>query len=178
MIQNGQNLLPFDESYVVIPGKFLAGEYPGRMEEFQTRKRVQSLIKCGTRVCVDLTKPGEISSGYRDVFLEELDLNGFKGNYFHFPIYDFGIPSEEQMSRTLDIIDQSIARSLPVYLHCHAGIGRTGLTVGCYLVRHGMNGNEALSEIKQLRLSVPSHWARSPETDAQVDFIRNWQKGK
>jgi protein-tyrosine phosphatase len=65
-----------------------------------------------------------------------------------------------------------------VYVHCRAGIGRTGLVVGCYLVRHGETGNEALLAIKQLRSSISSSWMQSPETDAQVDFVRNWGVGE
>ena len=167
--------LPFPESYWVIPDAFLAGEYPGRREENESRKRIQALLQSGIRVCIDLTKPGEIQPSYREVFLEELDQYGYQGNYYHFPIYDFGIPDIAQMKRTLDHIDQCIAQTLPVYLHCHAGVGRTGLTVGCYLVRHGLSGDDALERIKDLRKEVPSRWAASPETDAQVEFVRKWQ---
>ncbi len=169
---------PFSDSYWVIRDNFLAGEYPGRREENATRHRVLSLLGCGIRVCIDLTKPGEIVPSYRDIFLQELNLYGYQGNYFHFPVYDFGVPDEEQMHRTLDQIDKSIEEKLPVYLHCHAGIGRTGLTVGCYLVRHGLKGNDALNRIKELRKEVASSWAASPETDAQVEYIRKWTIGK
>jgi hypothetical protein len=170
--------LPFPDSYWVIKRDFLAGEYPGRREENETRHRVLKLLQCGIRVCIDLTKPGEIAPSYRDIFLQELEFYGYQGSYFHFPVYDFGIPSEEQMQRTLDQIDKSIKERLPVYLHCHAGIGRTGLTVGCYLVRHGLKGVDALAHIKELRKEVASSWVTSPETDAQVEYIRKWIIGK
>lgn len=170
--------IPFDDAYWVLPGKLMAGEYPGRREEIDTRRRVQALINCGIRVCVDVTNPEELVSSYREILLEELGQRGIMGNYFHFPIYDFGIPSAAQMKRTLDVIDKSIEDGLPVYLHCRAGIGRTGLTVGCFLVRHGMSGEGALAEIKQLRKDVPSSWANSPESDAQTEFILKWSIGE
>jgi predicted protein tyrosine phosphatase len=169
--------LPFDDTYWVIPGKLMAGEYPGRREELETRRRIQALIRSGIRVCIDLTKPGELTPSYRVIFLEELVSYGHIGNYFHFPVYDFGIPSEAQMQRTLDVIDQCLKDETPVYIHCHAGIGRTGLTVGCYLVRHGMNGEDALAEIKRLRQNVANNWMQSPETDEQVRFVKNWGVG-
>lgn len=172
-----QSTLPFEDSYWVIPGKFMAGDYPGRSSDLETRRRILALIQSGIRVCLDLTKPGEMTPSYRDVFLEELASYGHLGNYYHFPIYDFGIPSEAQMQRTLDVIDQCLESDNPVYLHCRAGIGRTGLTVGCYLVRHGMSGEEALAEIKRLRQNIPGYWFQSPETDAQVDYVRNWVIG-
>jgi len=169
--------LPFDDSYWVIPLQFMAGEYPGRRDELETRRRIQALIKAGIRVCIDLTNPGERAPLYSDVFLEELELYEQKGNYYHFPIYDFGILEPAHMKRTLDVIDKCIEEALPVYLHCRAGIGRTGLTVGCYLVRHGVSGEAALAEIKRLRKDVSTAWARSPETDEQVDYINQWKTG-
>jgi protein-tyrosine phosphatase len=172
-----RDFLPFEESYWVIPGLFLAGEYPGRREEQETRKRIQGLIQAGIRSCIDLTKPGELEPSYREIFLEELSLYDFEGDYYHFPIYDFGVPDTDQLVRTLDKIDESITDNQPVYVHCRAGIGRTGLVVGCYLARHGRTGNEALMAIRQLRSSVSSSWMQSPETDAQVNFVRNWGRG-
>jgi hypothetical protein len=169
---------PLDESYWVLPGKLLAGEYPGRREELETRKRIQGLIQAGIRICIDLTKPGELEPSYREIFMEELSQCGHDGNYYHFPIYDFGIPSEEQLVRTLDKIDESIAGNQPVYVHCRAGIGRTGLVVGCYLARHGKTGDEPLMAIKQLRSCVSNSWMQSPETDAQVEYVKNWGVGK
>jgi hypothetical protein len=170
--------LPFENSYWVLPGKLLAGEYPGRREDQESRRRLQALIRSGIRICVDLTKPGEVSPSYREAFLDELAQYGYEGNYYHFPIYDFGIPTAEQMVRTLDIIDQSIASAQPVYVHCHAGIGRTGLTIGCFLARHGLAGEAALEEITRLRASSGNAWMRSPETDAQIAFVRAWQSGE
>ena len=169
---------PLEASYWVLPGKLLAGEYPGRTEDQETRKRIQGLIKAGIRTCIDLTKPGELGSSYREIFLEELSHYGYEGNYYHFPIYDFGIPDVDQLVRTLDTIDENITGNQPVYVHCRAGIGRTGLVVGCYLARHGKTGNEALEEIKQLRSSMSIGWIQSPETDAQVNFVRNWGVGE
>lgn len=178
MTDINQNTLPFEETYWVIPGKFMAGEYPGRSNQMESHNRIQGLIRSGIRICIDLTKPGEINPSYREVFLEELDYYQVKGNYYHFPIYDFGIPTEEQVTCTLDLIDESVKSNQPVYLHCRAGIGRTGLIVGCYLARHGMNGKEALLEIKKLRSSMSSSWSQSPETDAQVEFVRKWRIGQ
>jgi protein-tyrosine phosphatase len=170
--------LPFEQSYWVIPGMFLAGEYPGRREDFETRHRIQALLKNGIRVCIDLTKPGEILPSYREILLEELQQYQYEGKYYHFPIYDFGIPEKDQMQRTLDMLGQCIAEKMPVYLHCRAGIGRTGLTVGCFLVRHGLTGDQALEEINRLRKDSPSAWMKSPETDEQVDYIKNWVIGE
>ncbi|MBA3406233.1 MAG: dual specificity protein phosphatase family protein [Gemmatimonadaceae bacterium] len=34
-----------------------------------------------------------------------------------------------------------------IYVHCWGGVGRTGTVVGCYIVRHGRTGDDALGEV-------------------------------
>ena len=36
------------------------------------------------------------------------------------------------------------------YVHCRAGIGRTGTVIGCYLAEQGLEGAEALRQLNQL----------------------------
>jgi protein-tyrosine phosphatase len=64
------------------------------------------------------------------------------------------------------------------YVHCYGGIGRTGTVIGCYLVRHGMSGKEALAEIAHLRQVTPVDWVTSPETRAQRQMVWNWSPGR
>ena len=75
------------------------------------------------------------------------------------------------MLDTLDAIDEAIESGETVYVHCFGGIGRTGTVVGCYLVRHGMTGVEALDQIAQLRQGTPEGWQVSPETEEQREMV-------
>jgi protein-tyrosine phosphatase len=76
------------------------------------------------------------------------------------------------------LLDSSLEAGRRIYLHCWGGIGRTGLAVGCFLVRHGMSGEQALEQIADWwqavtgRRSIP----RSPETPEQVEFVLNWRE--
>jgi protein-tyrosine phosphatase len=90
------------------------------------------------------------------------------------PIKSFSTPSRAEMIRTLDTIDTALAGGQTVYVHCWAGIGRTGTVVGCYLVRHGLSGTQALEEIAQLRQGTPHGGWTSPETEAQRQMVLNW----
>ncbi|MBA3532830.1 MAG: dual specificity protein phosphatase family protein [Ardenticatenales bacterium] len=65
-----------------------------------------------------------------------------------------------------------------IYLHCLAGIGRTGTVLGCHFVRHGLSGEEALHLIVKRRWGNPYADMTSPETNAQRDFVRQWQPGR
>jgi protein tyrosine phosphatase len=82
------------------------------------------------------------------------------------------------MIATLNILDEALSKGHNVYLHCWGGIGRTGTTVGCYLVRHGKTGQQALDQIAEWWQDVPKRvfYPRSPQTDAQVQFILDWKE--
>ena len=168
---------PIPESYWVEPGRLLAGEYPGHYDGEQARKRIDSLIEDGFDTFIDLTKPNE-SSPYFRILLEQSQAYDVHVKHHRFPIGDFGLPAPEQMKSILDTIDHALQAGRKIYLHCWGGIGRTGTTVGCYLVRHGKTGEEALRQLADWWQSVPKSQihSRSPETREQADFIRNWDK--
>jgi protein-tyrosine phosphatase len=108
---------------------------------------------------------------------EEAGYFGRQVEYRRFSIGDFGLPSEETMKSILDTIDAALEAGKKIYVHCWGGVGRTGTVVGCYLVRHGMNGQQALIQLSQWWQKVPKSrvHTRSPETDRQAEFVRNWQ---
>lgn len=166
---------PIPESYWVEPGRFLAGEYPGRFDGETTRTRIDALLEAGFDTFIDLTKPNETSPYFRTL-LEESKAYRVEVEHHRFAIGDFGLPSPDQMKSILDTIDAAIQAGRKIYLHCWGGIGRTGTTVGCYLVRHGRTGDEALRQLAEWWSTVPKSQihARSPETREQVIFIRNW----
>ena len=168
---------PVAESYWVEPDRLLAGEYPARFEGELTRKRIDAFIEAGFNTFIDLTRPHE-TIAYLPVLLEEAKLYEVEVKYHPFPIGDFGLPTPQQMKSILDTIDSNLQGGKKIYLHCWGGIGRTGTTVGCYLVRRGKTGEEALRQLAEWWRMVPkSHiHPRSPETLEQAEFIRNWSK--
>lgn len=168
--------LPFSDAYWVEPGSLMAGEYPGAYDEEVTRKRVINLIRTGVDLIIDLTQPGDSRLPYWGIMLEEAELYDSAVKRINFPIVDFGAPSMGKMKKILDAIDEAVNLGKLVYVHCLAGIGRTGTVVGCYLVRHGYSGAAALEQISVLRGGTSSWWHRSPENQDQIDFILNWQE--
>jgi protein-tyrosine phosphatase len=80
------------------------------------------------------------------------------------------------MNAILDQTAESLQTRRRIYLHCWGGIGRTGTTVGCYLVRQGKTADEALDQLSAWWRSVPKsqYHPHSPETREQVKFIRTW----
>jgi len=161
----------------VLAGRFLAGEYPGSFDEEVTRRRAEAFLEAGFDAFVDLTTPDELLP-YRSIFEAQARAHAMEISYKRFPIPDLGLPESGQMTAILDAIDSALADGRRVYLHCWGGVGRTGTAVGCYLVHHGLTGAQALDQLAQWWRSVPKHmhFARSPETDEQVQFIHSWQQ--
>lgn len=166
---------PIPESYWVEPGRFLAGEYPGSFDEEQTRRRLDALIEAGFDTFIDLTRENE-NTPYSRILEEQSLAYGMNVRYHRFSIGDFGLPTPELMKTILDQIDESLAQGRRVYLHCWGGIGRTGTTVGCYLVRRGLGGSDALHRLAEWWREVPKSrfHPRSPETLEQASFVRDW----
>lgn len=170
---------PIPESYWVEPGRLLAGEYPGKYDHESTRQRLDALIEAGFDTFIDLTKSGE-TVPYLDILHEEARAYGVKVKHQRFAIGDFGLPTPPLMKSILDIIDENLQAGKKIYLHCWGGIGRTGTTVGCYLVRRGLSGQASLRQLADWWHTVPkSHiHPNSPETLEQMKFILAWAENE
>ncbi len=168
---------PIRESYWVKPGRFLAGEYPAAPFIERARARIGGLLDIGINTFINLTIPKELPP-YLPVLNEQARLRNIEAQHKRFPILDRYIPSHDTMTEILDTIDNALAENHNVYLHCWGGIGRTGTTVGCYLVRHGLTGEQAAAQLAEWWKDVPKsiYTPRSPETDLQVEFILNWEE--
>lgn len=174
---------PFENTYWVRPAQLLAGEYPGsrtgyvfRTEDI-VRERMQSLVEFDINVIIDLSKPGE-GEDYRELLRQEARRHNVKVEHVRMPIMDMGVPTVDEMVSILDRIDQALIGNLAVYVHCMAGIGRTGMVVGCHLVRHGIPADQVLAIMNELRKNMPYGKYPSPETATQEQFILNWKAGQ
>jgi hypothetical protein len=163
------------DSYWVLPGRFLAGEYPCSVNEDEARGKLRWLLEQGVDFWLDLTEAGEAGlMPYLPLLGEEAGGVGRVVSHTRLPIPDMGTPTPRHMRRILDQLDEALQHGHTVYLHCFGGIGRTGTVVGCYLVRHGMSGPQAIAQIAQWRASTPDGWKPSPETRPQTDLILRW----
>ena len=177
--------VPFPRSFWVVPGKFLAGFYPGSRESETASRQLRSLLECGIRRIVSLMEEnernykGELFVPYEDKLFHIAAEMGIEVALDRMPIRDTDIPTVEGMIAILDRLDRSIEHERPLYLHCWGGRGRTGTVVGCFLARHGVAaGEEALGLLQELRRNDPISHTPSPETKIQADFVRFWPNGQ
>jgi len=167
--------LPIIESYWVEENRFIAGEYPGGYDPETTRRRMDAFLEAGVNTFIDLTQSHELPP-YESILKEQAQIHGVNASYHNFPIRDHTTPSAETMTDILNTIDKAIKNGGCVYVHCWGGVGRTGMVVGCYLVRHGSTNEHALSQVNQLYKTRPGnpYLLRSPETPEQIEFVLNW----
>ncbi len=166
---SAQPATPLPNTYWVVPGRVLAGEYPGAPDRAESRMRLGRLIDAGVGCFLDLTQPDELPPYHTDLPLAV--------EYLRKPIADHGIPeAAQQMVEILDCLRQALSARRMVYLHCRAGIGRTGTVAGCLLVERGLAGKAALVELNRLWQSSArsAQWPVVPETDAQSEYVRTW----
>ena len=167
--------LPIPECYWVEENRLLAGEYPGHHDPEIMRRRIDAFLEAGVDTFFDLTQAHELVP-YEATLQEEARIYGIDASYQRFPIRDYGIPTANTMTAILNAIDEATSAGHCVYVHCWGGVGRTGLVVGCHLVRHGFTNQQAIAQVDTLFKTRPNRifHPRSPESDEQVDFILNW----
>ena len=174
-----ESSIPIFKSYWVIPGRFRAGEYPGSLNYDEARGKLRWLLDQKIDLILDLTEQGEAGlRPYANLFFDEAAKIPRKVNHQRLPLRDFETPAQELVTEILNLIDLSLSEGKSIYLHCFGGKGRTGTVVGCYLVRHGMTGQEALDKIRELRKSIPGTDDQSPETVGQKRMVLEWKQGQ
>jgi ADP-ribosyl-[dinitrogen reductase] hydrolase len=165
---------PLPNSYWVRPGRFLAGEHPVSPDHPDTRSRVQRLLAAGIDAFIDLTQPGE-RQDYQSLLPPGVD-------YWRSAIVDASIPEEPaQMHRIQARIRAALERGQRLYVHCRAGIGRTGMVTGCFLAEQNRNGAAALKELNRLwqQSARAASWPEVPQTEEQADYVLAWpQRGE
>jgi hypothetical protein len=160
--------VPLPNSYWVKPGKLLAGEHPFGEDPVDAHNRLGLLRDAGIDCFLDLTQADE-RPNYRRLLSRQAE-------YFRHPIPDQSTPHDAAMAAIQTRLRDSLAAGRSVYVHCRAGIGRTGTVIGCFLVEEGLQGKAALKELNRLWLQSERSrsWPKVPQTDEQAAYIRDW----
>ncbi len=162
--------VPIPDSYRVTEG-LLAGEYPGARDPSVAALRLRAFEAFGITHFVDLTHSDDALEPYESVLVPP-------ARRIAYPIVDLGTVTSARMTCILDELDEALGAGGSVYLHCWGGIGRTGIVVGCWLLRHDRDAGDVLARVAALRANVGDAHRPSPETDVQRELVEAWIPGR
>ena len=176
---------PMRNSYRVTAANLIGGEYPGsppNASDLDMVAKLDAYLDAGITAFIDLTELGELEP-YHDTLAALARGHQLDVIIERFPIPDVGICDTATMRTILDRIDALRAEERTVYVHCYGGIGRTGMVIGCWLVRHGTGPEHALAQVDNgFRSMSAEKLARNPgktapETSEQKRVVREWAAG-
>jgi len=117
-------------------GRLAGSGYPA------SRSQVEWLVRAGINSILTLTtEPLPLE------FTRDLDV--VTG---HVPMQDHQPPSSEAMHRAVGFVEEQLAASRAVLVHCLAGEGRTGCVLAAYLIKaQGLDADAAMAEIRKAK---------------------------
>lgn len=142
------------------PGILAAGSIPF------TAKDLRALHARNIRALLSLTE--RVPTSFREITLELLrELNML---YFHVPVVDQFPPTLAQGAEILQTLQDMASQKRPLFVHCNAGIGRTGTVLHLYYLAQGKSFAEARAFIQTRR---PQCVLLSPE---QITFLNIYRQ--
>ncbi len=134
---------------------------------------IDEFKKLGIKSIFNLQMPGEHASCG-----PKLDKAGFSYDpndfmkqdifFYNFPWKDYSTGTMNGLLDTVKVLSFAISEG-KVAVHCHAGLGRTGVLIACYLVYYlRVRANDAL---RYLRLKRPG----SVQTRRQIDCVKEFE---
>ena len=162
---------PLPNTYWVLPERLLAGEYPGGSTDPETQLRLAKLQKAGIDCFIDLTEAGELAP-YQHLLPKD-------AAYLRSAIVDESVPyNVRQTQQVLAAIKAGLESGKRIYVHCRAGIGRTGVIIGCHLAETETSGRTGLKLLNRLwkQSERAGAYPSVPQTAEQADYIRHWPK--
>lgn len=141
------------------PGIFRGGQ--------PTQEGVDWLIAGGIKTVVDLR-----GSDQHSPFCQ-WDPPRWRGvQHVNIQVEDYQAPSHEELAQFISLADQASPDN-PMFLHCKAGIGRTGTMIACWRITKGWSADEAVQAER-----LHSYDASFRQEQFVRDFEQLWKSGQ
>jgi protein tyrosine phosphatase (PTP) superfamily phosphohydrolase (DUF442 family) len=141
----GPTSLPGVQNFRVVDATLVRGAAP-------TEQGYRALGRHGVKTVVDLRAEPGLDD--HEALLDELGIERIA-----IPMRDGQVPTDAQVTSFMDVMDDAVGK---VFVHCGAGVGRTGTMVGSYMVGTGM---ASPAEALRFNLSV------GPPSLEQISFV-------
>lgn len=142
----------------IVPNILAAGSVP--VEE----NDILALHQQNIRAILTLTE--RPITNYHEItptLLESLNIT-----YLHVPVPDQFPPTLDQARRILEFLHQMQIQGRAVFVHCQAGVGRTGTVLYLYYIAQGFSFEEAQAKVRAKRIQCILL------TDLQVEFLKEF----
>lgn len=166
---------PYDEqlhAWWVLPGRLLAGEYPGAMSSDMALTKLGLLMGAGITKIVDLTTQHDRLKSYRGKLDALASATGLRVSHESHPVPDLGVIDSAGYDAILRSIHAELASGGKVYVHCWSGRDRTSTVVGCLLADSGLTYEATIDRIAELRAGTRKAKYPCPESSAQHEVLR------
>jgi uncharacterized protein (DUF952 family)/protein-tyrosine phosphatase len=152
------------------PGKLYRSSMPFSSMFDREEKIFNSYLELGVEVVVVLNEAAEIQRFTGRDLIRFYEANGVRA--LHTPIADFSAPQPGVWNKALGEVELLLQSGKTLAVHCHAGIGRTGMFIACLAQDLlGLQGEESISWV---RTYIPS----AVETEYQRQFVLEFQANK
>lgn len=166
-----------EDSYWVVPDRFLAGPHPGPCSLFGSPRKLRHVLTRGIDCFLDLTEVGEIPSHSALVATLAAELGRKHVRLLHRPLREHRTPTVDAMRGILDEVDVALSQGRRTFVHCRYGVGRTSMVVACWLIRHQkVSSSNVLYHMDRLRSGLNTAW-RSPNIPLQRRWVTTWLAG-
>jgi protein-tyrosine phosphatase len=135
--------------------------------------QIDDNVFIGTNMCCQLGFDKELLSKNvkADISLEEDKIDAPTGvDYFLWlPTKDHEAPSPDKLTLGVQTLDFLIKRNIKVFIHCQKGHGRAPTLFIAYLIKKGMNMDDAVKYVKDKRPTI--HF-----TQNQLEALKSFQE--
>lgn len=130
-----------------VPGQVWLGSMPGRFEAWTAFQEEARRADLGLVVCLaPRTEVSELSPEYHAAVAH----GGLPWRWMLVPMRNFGLPEDPAgFRRDIGAIANEVRAGKIVFLHCAAGLGRTGSAAACLLKALGVEAGEALQRVRE-----------------------------
>uniref|UniRef100_A0A6C0F341 Tyrosine specific protein phosphatases domain-containing protein n=1 Tax=viral metagenome TaxID=1070528 RepID=A0A6C0F341_9ZZZZ len=191
---------PIAESNWVVPGKLIAGAFPGYTDDIENTNSLIKILNCGVTKFVCMQEEYNVAIKEEDwrkncygktsvvrpyfadvqrimenkVIHPTLSTDVFNVTFEHCPIKDCSTVADDIVFSLAKDLVKAIHDGEVVYLHCWGGHGRTGIMVCLMLhLMYGLTANEALERCQFLHdIRKMPIIVSSPQTFRQKDQVR------
>ena len=136
------------------------------------------LLSTDVNSFIDLTNPKDFHRkfSYRKTLQQTSREVGRVVEVKFFPLPFRASPERLQVQQILKYVTHSLKKRQCIYIHAGYNLeGRTPLILACLLIQHGYSAEKALAKVNTFWMKTLFFLIRTPLSEAQENFILDWQ---